>query len=296
MQKGTFYGIIAYVLWGIFPIYWKWLRDVNALEILCHRIIWAFVFILCLQVIRKDWRWIKIIIQRPRRIALFVLTATILSVNWLTFIWAVNHGFIVEASLGYFINPLLNVLLGFIFLREHLRPGQLVAILLAVIGVGYLTFNYGMFPWIALTLACTFSLYGLLRKIGPLGSIEGLSMETAILLLPALLTILMMAQGGNVAFGQQGIIITVLLMLAGVVTATPLLFFAAAARRITFTALGLLLYISPSLQFILGVFVYHEPFNRARFIGFCFIWSALVFYTIEGYRNRRWMNLKSITQ
>ncbi len=282
MNKGIFYGIIAYFLWGVFPIYWKLLRHVGSFEILMHRVVWSLVFVLFILMLRNDWQWLHHIFRQPRRILVFFLSATLLSANWLTFIWAVTHNFIVEASLGYFMNPLFSVLLGVVFLRERLRLGQILSILLALAGVIYLTSHYGRVPWIALVLMFSFGTYGLLRKVAPLGSLEGLGVETALLSIPALLIILYFERSGNAAFLHAGLGTTLLLIGAGAVTATPLLLFSAAARRITLTALGLLQYIAPTLQFFLGVVVYGEPFNRVRFIGFCFIWIALAIYSLEG--------------
>lgn len=282
MKKGIIYGVLAYFLWGVFPIYWKLLQDVRAPEILMHRIVWSFGFVLVIMALRNNWEWLRLLYRNPRQGAIFLISAVLLSVNWLTFIWAVNHNFIVEASLGYFINPLFSVLLGVLFLKERLRMGQVLAILLAVAGVVYLTVNYGRFPWIALTLVFTFGTYGLLRKIAPLGSLEGLGIETAVLCIPALAVIVYFEHIGAAAFLHSGLLTTLLLVGAGAVTATPLLLFSAAARRITLTAVGLLQYIAPTLQFIIGVAVYGEPFSRVRFIGFCFIWVALAIYTAEG--------------
>ena len=186
MKKGVAYAAGAYILWGLFPIYWKNLSGVPALEILSHRIAWSLIFVVFLLAVQKKWGWIKPTLRNKRTLFIFFVTASVLSINWLTYIWGVNAGYIIETSLGYFINPLVSVLLGVIFLRERLRPGQWVAIGIATIGVLYLTFNYGSLPWIALTLAFSFAIYGLLRKTAPLGSQEGLALETAWMFIPAL--------------------------------------------------------------------------------------------------------------
>ncbi len=282
MNKGTIYGTIAYFLWGVFPIYWKLLNHVSTYEILMHRIVWSLIFVVFILMLRNDWEWLRRIYFQPRLVAISFLSGLLVAINWLTFIWAVNHNLIVEASLGYFINPLFSVLLGVIFLRERLRLGQTLSILLAVAGVIYLTINYGRFPWIALILVASFGTYGLLRKIAPLGSLEGLGVETAFLCIPALFVIFMFERAGNAAFLHSGALTTMLLAGAGAVTATPLLLFSAAARRIRLTALGLLQYIAPTLQLLLGVLVYDESFSQVRFIGFCFIWIALAIYSAEG--------------
>lgn len=281
MQKGLLYGLIAYFLWGILPIYWKLLQHVLPLEILFHRMLWSFLFIAFILTLRNHWQWFSLVRRTPRLAAVFAVTAMLISLNWLTYIWAVNNGFIIEASLGYFINPLFNVVLGILFLKERLRLAQTIAILFATFGVLYLTFSYGAFPWIALILAFSFGVYGLLRKIAPLGSLEGLSIETGFLLLPALAAVVYLARSGQAAFGQSGLANSLLLVFSGAVTTIPLWLFAAAARRLTLVALGLLQYIAPTLQFLIGVFLYGEPFNRARFVGFCIIWAALCIYTTE---------------
>ena len=282
MNKGTLFGGSAYFLWGIFPIYWKWLKTVQPMEILLHRIVWSLVFVTVVLMLVKRWSWLKLIRSRPSIILIFAGTGVILALNWLTFIWAVNSGYIVEASLGYFINPLLNVLLGFLLLKERLRPWQVVAVGIAALGVAWLTVNYGAFPWIALTLAVSFGFYGLLRKIAPLGSMEGLFLETLFLLVPALFGMLILQARGSAAFFHGEAMTTLLLIFSGAVTAVPLILFSSSARQISLTALGLLQYIAPTLQFLIGVIIYHEPFSTARLIGFCIIWGALAVYILEG--------------
>jgi chloramphenicol-sensitive protein RarD len=281
MQKGMVYGFLAYLLWGLFPIYWKFLQHVNPLETLVHRILWAFVFVLITLTVRKKWNVLSLIRQQPKMILTFTLTSILITANWFTYLWAVTHNYIVEASLGYFINPLINVALGVIFLKERLRSGQLVAIVIAVIGVAYLTITYGSFPWIAIILALCFGFYGLLRKTAPLESLEGLFLETSILFFPCLVVVLFFIQTDQSAFVDFSHYTPYMLIFGGAITAVPLLLFSASARRITLIALGLLQYIAPTLQFLIGVYIYGEQFNRARFIGFCFIWTALIIYTVE---------------
>lgn len=287
MHKGLFYGIAAYFLWGVFPIYWKLLNKVSAIEILMHRMVWSLLFLVFILAIRRHWHWLRIVRNRPKILWTIALSALLLGLNWFTFIWAINHGFIVEASLGYFINPLLNVALGVIFLRERLRRLQGVAIAIALLGVIYLTVTYGAVPWIALTLASTFGLYALLRKTAALDSLEGLSLEMALLFLPAIAFILHGEFSGTAAFLHGDWTRSLLLILAGAVTAIPLLFFSAAVRRAPLVVIGLLQYLAPTLQFAIGVLIYGEPFNRTRFIGFCFIWVALIIYAAEGVIRRR---------
>jgi len=282
MKKGFIYGLSAYFLWGIFPIYWKFLQHVKPVEILAHRILWAGVFVWLVLAFRRHWNWIAILRHKPIYALIFFASSFFITINWFTYLWSVTNGFIVEASLGYFINPLINVGLGVFFLKERLRAGQLGAIFIAMIGVAYLTMTYGSFPWIALTLAFSFGFYGLLRKTAPLESLEGLSLETMVLFFPALGIIVYLLFNGDSSFMNVNMVTTVLLVFGGVITAVPLILFSASARRITLIALGLLQYVAPTLQFLIGVFLYGEPFNRARFIGFCFIWVALIVYTVEG--------------
>ena len=282
-NSGTFYAIVAYTLWGLLPVYWKTVRDVPAFEILCHRMAWSLIFVLILLGFRKRWKAISGALRSPRVVVLYLTTATLIGINWFTFIWAVNSGYIVEASLGYFITPLFSVLLGMVFLGERMRPWQWGAVGVVAMGVGYLTFVYGSFPWVSLVLIITFGIYSLLRKRAPLDALEGLAIETAILFLPALGCLLYLWGNGQGAFGHAGERITVLLMLSGVATALPLLWFGAAAKRIPLTSLGMLQYISPVLQFLFGVLIYREPFTMNRFIGFAVVWIALLIYSVEGY-------------
>lgn len=281
MNKGMLYAIAAYSMWGLFPLYWKTLQHVPALEILSHRMTWSLGFVLLLLVLRRRWAWLKTAVHTPRTILLFFASAALLSVNWFVYIWGVNAGFIVETSLGYFINPLVSVLMGVLFLGERLRRWQWLAIGLAAAGVIYLTIRYGALPWISLTLAGSFALYGLIRKTAPLGSLEGLSLETALMFFPALGYLIYLEVIGTAAFGHVDGLTTALLGLAGVATAVPLLFFAAGARLIKLATIGILQYIAPTLQFLIGVFIYHESFTVDRLIGFSFIWLALIIYSGE---------------
>lgn len=281
MNKGMLYAIAAYGFWGLFPLYWKTLQHVPALEILSHRMAWSLLFVLVLLLVRRQWGWVKTAASQPKTLLLFTASAALLSLNWFVYIWGVNAGHIVETSLGYFINPLVSVLMGVFFLGEKLRRGQWVAIGLAAIGVLYLTLRYGSLPWIALTLATSFALYGLIRKTAPLGSLEGLSLETALMFLPALGYLVYLEAAGTAAFGHVDTLTTVLLGFAGVATAVPLLLFAAGARLIKLATIGILQYIAPTLQFLIGVLIYHEPFTLDRLIGFSLIWLALLVYSAE---------------
>lgn len=282
MNKGILAGIGAYTLWGLFPIYWRLLEQDPAIEILAHRMVWSLVFVAGILTLQKEWRWLGEVLRNRRTVVIYTLAAILLSLNWYTYIWAVNAGYVVEASLGYFINPLVNFLLGVIFLGEKLRSGQVAAVILAGLGVVYLTVSYGSLPWISLALAFTFGMYGLIKKTAALESMHGFSLETLVLFLPALGYLIYRDASGVGAFAHQGVLITLLLILAGPVTSIPLLLFGYAARRIPLSMLGFIQYITPTMQFLLGVFVYFEPFPKARLVGFSIIWLALLVYSLEG--------------
>jgi chloramphenicol-sensitive protein RarD len=275
------FTITAFIMWGLFPLYWKLLQQVPALEVLSHRMTWSFVFVLLLLLARRRWDWLKTAVTNRRTVLLFATSAALLSINWFIFIWGVSAGYVIEISLGYFINPLVSVLLGVFFLGERLRNGQWVAIFLAATGVIYLTLRYGELPWIALVLALSFAMYGLIRKTSSLASLEGLSLETALMFLPAAGYLIYLQSMGTAAFGHVDGLTTSLLGLAGVATAVPLLFFAAGARRIKLATVGILQYIAPTMQFLIGVFIFNEPFTADRLIGFSIIWLALFIYTLE---------------
>lgn len=281
------YGVLAaglaYILWGLLPIYWKALSGIPPLEILGHRVVWSLVFVLVLLAVRQNWQWLGQARRRPATLRPFLLTALLLISNWFIYIWANNNGHIVEASLGYFITPLVSIVLGLLVLHERLRPGQWLAISLAAVGVLYLILSAGGLLWISFGLAFTFGFYGLLRKTSRLGSLEGLTVEMSILFLPALLFLLYLQATGAGALGQSDTLTTVLLVGCGLVTAVPLLLFAYGAKRVPLSALGILQYVAPTLQFLLGVFVYGEAFTQARLVGFSIIWAALAIYTAEGY-------------
>ena len=287
-NKGIWYAAGAYMIWGLFPIYWKQLKQVPALQLLGHRIIWSFLFVLAILLITHQFQAFRAEAFKKKVVGIYAVAALLIGVNWLTYVWAVNAGYIVETSLGYFINPLLSVLLGVIFLHERLRPMQWLPVLLATAGVAYLTAVYGRLPWIALLLALTFGLYGFVKKLAPLGSLHGLTLETGILLLPALVYLLWMADVGQGAFLAEGAKTDILLIGAGVVTAVPLLLFASAAKRIPLVMIGLMQFIAPTIQFSIGVFVYNEPFSHDQLIGFAIVWLALIIFWLEGYlANRR---------
>ena len=287
VNKGILYGIGAYVLWGFFPIYWKFLHDVPALQVIGHRIGWSFILLALYILLTGQWDAFRSAAFNWRTIGIYSIAGVLLTFNWLIYVWGVNEGFIVETSLGYFINPLLSVSLGVLFLRERLRPMQWVPVGLAAIGVGYLTFVYGRLPWIALSLAFTFGFYGFVKKLSPLGSLHGLTLETGIVFPVALIYLAIVGINGSGAFLHDGTFVDVLLIGAGLVTTVPLLMFASAAKQIPLTVVGLLQYIAPTLQFLIGVFVYKEPFDLAHFIGFAIVWVALVIFAVESYLANR---------
>jgi chloramphenicol-sensitive protein RarD len=287
MNKGVIYAAGAYLIWGLLPLYWKALDDVPAGQILAHRIVWSLAFVGLALTLRRNWGWLRGALRRPRVLLTFAFSGSLLAVNWFIYIWGVNAGFIVETSLGYFINPLVNVLLGYLILKERLRPAQWLALAVALAGVLYLMVSYGAFPWIALTLAFSFGTYGLIRKTAALNSAEGLFLETAVLFLPALGFLVLQEMRGVGALAHSDASTNLLLIGAGAVTSVPLILFAAGARRITLTTLGLLQYIAPTLQFLIGVLVFHEEFGAARVVGFGLIWLALILYSAESLVHRR---------
>lgn len=286
-KKGIVNGIAAYVLWGFFPIYWKLLHQVPALQVIGHRISWSFLLLIGIIVVTKQWRSFRSAALTPKTLGIYSIAAVLLSINWLVYVWGVNAGFIVETSLGYFINPLISVLLGVIFLRERLRPAQWFPVALATAGVIYLTVVYGRLPWIAVSLAFSFGFYGFVKKLAPLGSLYGLTLETGILFPIALLYLALVEVNRTGSFLHQGALVDLLLIGAGTVTTIPLLMFASAARQIPLTVVGLLQYIAPTLQFLIGVFIYKEPFDQAHLIGFGIVWVALIIFWVENFLANR---------
>lgn len=283
MHPGILSAVLAYVCWGLFPLYFKQLAQIAPLDVLVHRVIWSLAFLLLVLAARRQWTWLRDLLHKPRLLGAFALSALLLSGNWLTYIWAVTNDHVVDASLGYFMTPLVNVLLGYTVLHERLRPLQWAAVALAAAGVLWLALQGGQVPWIALVLAGTFGAYGLMRKTAALGALEGLTLETMLLAPAAFGMIAFAAWQGSSSFPAESNFINALLIGIGPVTAIPLLLFAAGARRIPLSTLGLLQYLAPSIQFVLGVWLYHEPFGGARLIGFGLIWLALAVYTVESW-------------
>lgn len=288
MRIGILSAGLAFLCWGLFPLYFHAISEVPPMQILVHRVLWSLLFLTIILAARRQWAWLGELRSRPRVIGSFVISSLLLSGNWLLYIWAVNNGHVIEASLGYFINPLVNVMLGYLVLKERLRRVQWAAIGLAACGVLWLTWQAGQMPWIALILAASFGGYGLMRKTAALGALEGLSFETLILF-PFALGYL----GWLTMHGQNSFVTATadstrwLLVAAGPITAIPLLLFASGARKIPLSVLGLLQYIGPTIQMSLGIFVFHEAFTAARLVGFVLIWSALAIYAAEGLYKRQ---------
>ena len=282
MNTGFLYALATYILWGLFPIYWKQLQHISADQVLGHRVIWSFIMLAVVILLsgKKDEFRVKLNAQTFKAHG---WASLLLGVNWLTYVWAVNTGYIVESSLGYFINPLFSVFLGMVFLKEKLRPLQWVPITLAGIGVLYLSIVYGRLPWIALLLAFSFGIYGLLKKKSTLGSLYGLTLETAIIFLPALGYLLYLSSQGNNVFAHANPQTSLYLIGAGAVTAIPLLLFAKAAQRIPLTMIGLMQYIAPTGQLLIGILLYNEEFTASQAIGFGIIWTALILFWAESW-------------
>jgi chloramphenicol-sensitive protein RarD len=286
-RRGLGYGIAAYLIWGLLPLYWPLLKPATAIEILAHRMIWSLLVIAIILWQVRGWSSVRAVLADRRKRALLALAALVISANWLTYIWAVNAKHVVETSLGYFINPLLTVLLGVVLLHERLRRMQWVAVGIGSVAIIVLGVHYGHLPWIALTLAITFGLYGYFKKLAAVGAAESLAVETGLMAVPALTTLLVLEAHGSLVFGRHTAGNSLLLALTGLVTAVPLLFFAAATRRLPLSTVGLLQYLAPILQFAVGVGVDHEPMPAARWIGFGLVWVALVILTMDALRSQR---------
>lgn len=286
MKQGLIAAAAAYLLWGLFPIYWRLLQDVPSAQIMAHRIVWCVMFVCGYLMLRDGLGWLR---RLPRRVLVMLcLSALFIACNWWLYIWAVNAGHIVETSLGYFINPLVSVLLGVFVLDERLRPGQWLAVAVAAVGVIYLTVQAGHVPWIALVLAFSFGGYGLVRKLAPVSAVEGLGIESGVLFLPALCWLLWSEWAGTGRFGHVSLQHDALLIAGGAITAVPLVLFAYGARRIPLSSTGILQYLAPSLQLACGVWLFDEPFSSAQLLGFGCIWLALLIYGADGlYRSTR---------
>ncbi len=283
-QRGLLVAVAAFVMWGLMPLYWHLLKAVPALQIVLHRAVWCAILVALWLTWTCGRGWLREVLAKPRLAGMLAMSGTLIAFNWGLYVWAVNNGHVVETSLGYFINPLLNVVIGVVFLRERLSPPQWVAVALAAAGVAWLTLRYGSFPWIALCLAVSFALYGLIRKFAAVEAVRGLGVENMFMFAPALLALLWLEWHGDGGFFalRWGGWTDALLVLGGALTALPLIFFAFAVRRVPLTVVGLLQYISPTLQLLLGVFFFGEAFGLDRALGFAFIWTGLVVFALDG--------------
>jgi chloramphenicol-sensitive protein RarD len=286
-RAGLMLGIGAYLLWGVLPLYFKALAHVAPTEIVAHRILWSLAFLGLLVTLWRRWPAIRAALGTGKVLITLSVTAVLIGINWLTYIYAVVSGHVLEGSLGYYLNPLVNVLLGVVLLKEKLTRGQVFATGLAAAGVAVLAAGAGSALWISLTLAASFALYGFLRKVAPVDSLEGLSIETALLMPIALAWVLWLQQGGDGSFGRSSLATDLLLVLGGAITAIPLLLFTEAARRLPYSTLGFLQYIAPSMQFLLAVLAFGEPLTTAHIICFSAIWTALAIFTLDGWRVAR---------
>ncbi|MEO6885763.1 MAG: EamA family transporter RarD [Jatrophihabitantaceae bacterium] len=286
-RKGLIYGAVAYLLWGLFPLFWPLLEPAGTIEILAQRMTWSLVVVAIILWATGGFRSVRSVFADRRQRVLLLFAAIAITVNWGTYIWGVNSGHVVETSLGYFINPLFTILLGVVVLGERLRPAQWIAVAIGTVAVAVIAIDYGRPPWIALVLAFSFGMYGYLKKRAAVGAVDSLAIETGAMFLPAVIALVVISAQGNLAFGHHGVGNCLLLASAGVVTAVPLLFFAASTRRLPLSVLGLLQYLAPVLQFAVGVGIRHEPLPRAELIGFALVWTALILLTVDGLRAGR---------
>lgn len=286
-RRGFLLGVLAYVLWGGFPLYFPLLEPASAFEILAHRIVFSALTLLVLVVLVRRTSHLRALLRDRRVLTLLTAAAAVIAINWVAFIWGVNHDRVVEVSLGYFVNPLVTVLMGVLILGERLRSAQWLALALALLAVVILTVDYGHPPWVALILAFSFGTYGLMKKKADVGAVESLCLETVMLAPLAAAYLVLLAVRGTLVFGHHGLGNTLLLASTGLVTAVPLLAFGAAATRLNLTTIGLLQYIAPTFQFALGVLWFHEPMAASRWVGFGLVWVGLILFTTEALRHRR---------
>ncbi len=285
MPIGILYTLGAYVLWGAFPLYFHALADISAAEILAHRIVWSLAFVALLLLAMRRWAWVKDAFSSPKVLLIFTCSSFLIAVNWGTYVYAIVSGRTLEASLGYFINPLMSIALGSVFLKERLRPVQYAAVALAAVGVAWITWQTGNAPWLGLALAGSFALYGLVRKVAPLPSLEGLALETVILTPIALGYLACLAAEGNLAFASASSGTQWLLAAAGPITCIPLLLFAGGVRRIPYSVVGIIQYTSPTIVFLIATFWFKEPFSLTLFIGFVIIWCSVALFAGDSVRH-----------
>lgn len=281
-RRGAVAAVAAFVAWGLFPLYWRQLIEIPPFQITAHRVVWCTVFVVGYLIWRQGPGWLRAALKGPRAIAMLMASSLLIGCNWLLYIWAVNSGHVVESSLGYFINPLVNVLLGVAVLHERLNSRQWLAVALAAAGVAWLTWSLGRAPWIALSLAVSFGLYGLIRKLVSVESIPGLGVESLAMFVPALAYLIWCEQTGVAGFGRVGTYEDALMIFSGIATALPLIWFAYGARRIPYSMVGIIQYIGPTLQLLTGVLLFKEPFTHNQLIGFGCIWAALGLYALDG--------------
>ncbi|NQT25301.1 EamA family transporter RarD [candidate division KSB1 bacterium] len=286
MNRGVVLALSAYIFWGIHPIYWKLLKHVDSVEIVSHRIFWSFIFFVIIISFRKSWMSLFNKVKTSQNKWILFVPAFLIGSNWAIYIWAVTTGYIIETSLGYFICPLISVLLGVIFLHEKLRRIQWIAVVVAASGVLVMTFGYGQFPWISLYLAVTWGTYGLLRKRSPLGPVEGLMLETSVMSIPALVYLIFLFQSGSHTY-LRAVPTSLLLMGTGIISGLPLLVFIAGSRLINLSLIGILQYIYPTMIFLIGYLIYHESMDQGKLTGFSFIWIAILLYIIGDVHHRR---------
>jgi chloramphenicol-sensitive protein RarD len=286
-RLGVLSGLAAYALWGLFPLYFPLLEPAGGLEIVAHRVLWSVVFVAGLLTVVRRWAQVRTLVADRRKLVVLLGAAVLIAANWLVFVYGVNSGQVVETSLGYFINPLVSVLLGVVVFSERLRPLQWTAVGIAAAAVAVLTIDYGRPPWIALTLAATFGLYGVMKKVVRVEAAPGLFVETALVAVPAGVVLAVLHTGGDGTFGNAGAGHALLLASSGIATAVPLLLFATAARRIPLSTVGLLQYVTPLMQLAIGVFVFDEPMPPARLAGFVIVWVALAVFTADTLRHAR---------
>lgn len=286
-RAGLVYGFAAYGMWGIVPLFWPLLKPAGAAEILAHRMVWSLALVGLVLLVMRRWSWVGELVRQPRKLGLITVAAAVITLNWGVYIWSVNSGRVVEASLGYFINPLVTIAMGVLLLKERLRPAQWAAVGTGLAAVLVLAFGYGQPPWISLVLAFSFATYGLVKKKVNIGGLESLAAETAIQFLPALGYLLWLGSQGASDFGPHGVGHAVLLASTGVVTALPLICFGAAAIRVPLSTLGLLQYLAPVFQFVLGVAYFHEAMPPERWAGFALVWLALSLLTWDALRTSR---------
>lgn len=295
-KKGLFYTAFSYLLWGLLPLYWKLIHEVTSEEILAHRVFWSFVFMLALLTFSKEWPNVveacKKLTKQPGLVLLLILSSILISINWFVYIWSVNHEHLIETSLGYYINPLISVLLGMLCFKEKLNFWQKLSFIIAGIGVLYMTLNYGQIPFIALTLAISFGLYGLTKKMTKLSSGIGLTFETMVVTPIAIIYLIVLASKGEMVFLQFNLGTNLLLIGAGIATAVPLLLFASGAQLIPLFMVGVLQYIAPTITLIIGVVLYKEPFSSTEMVTFSCIWTALLLFTLSNSRLFKKVELK----